>query len=314
MKISAVIPAYNSEQTIGRAIESVLKQTRPADEIIVIDDGSTDATADTVRAFGDKVRLIQQENAGASVARNTGIQAAAGEWVAFLDADDEWLPEKLHLQTEHLHRHPDLRWTTANYYRCNCLQNHSQQPDMSDETIRRCRNHLNGCEFFEDYLIAYPLLAKGHTDTMLIRRALLLKAGLFCPSQKRMNDLDMWFRIAFHEPKIGFIFEPLAVYHLHVQGSIVKAHTSAIHVDQFLQRQLRYARQSGRLDTFRACAAITLGTWLSLLMAKGNGGDIRGLLKKYGNLLRPYTRVTTWLGSFCPALWKWNEERKASSK
>ena len=173
MKISVVIPAYNAEQHIGRAIDSVLAQTRPADEIIVIDDGSTDATAEVIRSFGDRVTLIQQKNAGVSVARNTGIEAATGDWIAFLDADDEWLPEKLKRQAEHLSRNPDLRWTTGNYYRCHCDQQHRHIPDMSEPSVHDCRTFLNGREFFADYLKAYTLLAKGHTDTMLIRRDLL---------------------------------------------------------------------------------------------------------------------------------------------
>ena len=100
IRISAVIPAYNCEKYIGRAIQSVLSQTRPVDEIIVVDDGSTDTTAEIVRSFGDKVKLIQQENAGECAARNTGIKAASCQWVAFLDADDEWLPEKIERSEE----------------------------------------------------------------------------------------------------------------------------------------------------------------------------------------------------------------------
>ncbi|MHC5141971.1 MAG: glycosyltransferase family 2 protein, partial [Planctomycetota bacterium] len=126
MKISVVIPAYNAEKHIARAIESVLAQTRPADEVIVIDDGSSDATAEVVRSFGDKVIFIQQENAGASVARNAGIEAATSDWIAFLDADDEWLPNKLQLQVEHFKRNPDLLWATGNYVNCQCGRDSNQ--------------------------------------------------------------------------------------------------------------------------------------------------------------------------------------------
>jgi glycosyltransferase involved in cell wall biosynthesis len=114
MKISAVIPAYNCEAHIARAIDSVLNQTHPADEIIIVDDGSSDDTVQAVRSYGDKVTLIQQENAGASAARNTGIEAATGNWIAFLDADDEWLPDMLQRQTDILTQHPHLVWTTGN--------------------------------------------------------------------------------------------------------------------------------------------------------------------------------------------------------
>ncbi|MCK4960446.1 MAG: glycosyltransferase family 2 protein, partial [Planctomycetes bacterium] len=89
--VSVVIAAYNAEKYIQRAIDSVLAQSLPADEIIVVDDGSTDNTGDAVKHYGSKVRYIYQENAGPASARNTAIEAATGTWIAFLDADDEWL-------------------------------------------------------------------------------------------------------------------------------------------------------------------------------------------------------------------------------
>ena len=95
--ISAVIPAYNRGALIGRAIESVLAQSRPPEEIIVVDDGSTDDTAERVRAFGDRVRYVFQPNGGGAAARNRGVEEARGEWIAFLDSDDTWLPEHLRL-------------------------------------------------------------------------------------------------------------------------------------------------------------------------------------------------------------------------
>ena len=132
--VSAVIPAYNAGKYVGRAIESVLAQTHKADEIIVVNDGSSDDTAEVVERFGGAVRFIRQENAGASVARNTGIEAATSEWIAFLDADDEWLPNKLKLQTEHLERNPKLVWTTGNYIRCYC-ESDKRLDDLAGERL-----------------------------------------------------------------------------------------------------------------------------------------------------------------------------------
>jgi glycosyltransferase involved in cell wall biosynthesis len=88
--ISAVIPVHNREHLIGRAIESALDQTRPADEIVVVDDGSTDATTDVVRRFGDAVKLICKPNGGVSTARNLGVEQSSSEFIAFLDSDDVW--------------------------------------------------------------------------------------------------------------------------------------------------------------------------------------------------------------------------------
>jgi glycosyltransferase involved in cell wall biosynthesis len=93
--IAAAIAVYNGAKLIRRSLDSILAQTRPADEVIVVDDGSTDRTAEVVQGYGPRVRYIRQENSGVSTARNQAAREAQSEWIAFLDHDDEWLPEKL---------------------------------------------------------------------------------------------------------------------------------------------------------------------------------------------------------------------------
>lgn len=109
MKVSVVIPAYNAEKFVNQAVETVLAQeTNFPFEVIVVDDGSTDNTAEVVRQkFGDRVRVISQDNRGVSGARNTGIEAAKGELIAMLDSDDYWLPGKLQAQVDFFDSHPD---------------------------------------------------------------------------------------------------------------------------------------------------------------------------------------------------------------
>ena len=98
LKVSAVIPCYNYGRFLGEAIESVLSQTFSAHEIIVVDDGSTDGTPEVARRYGEKIRYHRTENRGVSAARNAGIALAEGDLIAFLDADDRWLPNKLECQ------------------------------------------------------------------------------------------------------------------------------------------------------------------------------------------------------------------------
>ncbi len=98
--IAAVIPAYNRAGLIGRAVESALGQTRPADEVIVVDDGSTDGTAEVCRGFEPRVRFVRQANGGASSARNRGVDEARSDWIAFLDSDDYWTGDHLEKMTE----------------------------------------------------------------------------------------------------------------------------------------------------------------------------------------------------------------------
>lgn len=111
--VSVIIPTYNSADVLGTAIQSVLDQTHPADEIIVVDDGSRDETEAVCREFGDSVVYIQQSNSGASTARNTGAAAASGQWLAFLDADDAWEPDKLEAQLSALMQNPDADFSIA---------------------------------------------------------------------------------------------------------------------------------------------------------------------------------------------------------
>ena len=107
-KTSVVMPVYNTEKYLADAIRSVLAQTQRVDEIIVVDDGSTDASAAIANSFGGAVRVHTQPHGGASLARNVGAQMAQSEWVAFVDADDLWLPEKIELQCKALAENPDV--------------------------------------------------------------------------------------------------------------------------------------------------------------------------------------------------------------
>jgi glycosyltransferase involved in cell wall biosynthesis len=113
--VSVIIPTYNREAIVCRAIQSILNQSNQNFEIIVIDDGYSDNTAEIIPKYAPRARYVYQENAGASAARNRCIQEAKGEWAAFLDSDDEWFPDKLKLQTDLLLRNIDLVWPYTNY-------------------------------------------------------------------------------------------------------------------------------------------------------------------------------------------------------
>jgi len=108
LTVSVVIPTYNRAHLLGRALDSVLGQVEPGDEIIVIDDGSSDNTEDVVKSYGDKIRFIKITNSGAGAARNKGIREAKNALVAFLDSDDEWMPGKLALQRKLMAARPDV--------------------------------------------------------------------------------------------------------------------------------------------------------------------------------------------------------------
>lgn len=279
--ISVIIPAYNAKEYVGRAIDSVLAQTRPADEIIVVDDGSTDNTAEVIKSYGSKVCFIHQENGGASVARNTGIEAATGQWIAFLDADDEWLSEKLQLQIEHLKRNSDLVWTHSNYFMHTAAES-KQRLAFSPAKYERL---LRQGDCFEDYLTVYPAFCI-RTSTAVVRKSVLRQTGLFRVGQLWAQDTDMFLRIAYTNPKIGFLPEPLAVYYADIPGCVTLKNKGRITQRcDFLDRHLAIADRQGRLNDFESCARAVLANWIRSILASDPTADLTQIAERFAGLL-----------------------------
>lgn len=113
LEVSCVIPVFNGARYVAQAIQSVLGQSHPVVEIIVVDDGSTDATSEVVQSFGDRVTYLYQSNAGPASARNRGIEAASGQLIALLDSDDLWMPDKTSIQIAQFQARPQLQVCTA---------------------------------------------------------------------------------------------------------------------------------------------------------------------------------------------------------
>ncbi len=256
--ISAIIPAYNAAATIERAIRSVLAQTRPADEIIVIDDGSRDQTSEVVRTFGNKVRLIQQINSGGATARNTGIKKARFDWIAFLDADDEWLPEKLTRQTALAKRNPDLAWMTGNYFRSVASKNRTE-PFISPAEAMQV---THGRDVMENYFHGYVQRVGGCTITMMIRKDVLMTVGGFREEMRRGHDEDLWWRISYHHPRYGYDVQPLAIYHLETPDSLSWKPKPLAFLEDMVGRHLELSAQWGQESQFLPVAKLMVRSWM----------------------------------------------------
>ena len=200
--ISVVIPAYNASRYIRAAIESVLAQTCPPAEIIVIDDGSSDNTAQIVTSLGARVRYVHQENAGASAARNHGTKLAAGQYVAFLDADDAWEQSKLAKQVALLRSDPTCRVVHTDA----CLVD--EDGNTVKGSANRRRQSRNG-KVFEEFFEAD--MAVILTSTVLVARECFDTAGFFDETGVVVDDHDFFLRLAWHFP-IHYIDEPLVRY------------------------------------------------------------------------------------------------------
>ena len=186
--ISVVIPAYNSSSTIKDCIDSVLQQTR-ADlvcEILVINDGSKDNTEELVEQLyekEEKVRVISKENGGVSTARNAGIRAAKGDWIALLDSDDVWLPEKLELQWAEIENNKDIAFIGSN----------RNQEDLHYGT--KVHDDLYCLDLHQLLIKMWP-----HTSTALIRRDVFETVGCFNEQMRYAEDGELWNRIALKYP------------------------------------------------------------------------------------------------------------------
>ena len=280
--VSAVIPAYNASEHIGRAIESVLAQTRPADEIIVVDDGSTDTTRNEVAKFGNRIKYIYQENAGAGAARNTGTKAAQMQWIAFLDADDEWVPKKLELQIDNLKKNPDLVWAYGNMNNCWCKENKFELARQPDSIVKA----LEEKEYFESYLHAFGQGNFASTINLIIKRDIIVEVGYFAEDQKRAQDTDMWLRIAYRWPKIGYVNEPLAIYHRGVEGSITKTHTHSKIIGDLVARHLNLSAEQGKLEDFQPCGSKMLQVWMrEVILHQHRSKEVLDLVERFKDIL-----------------------------
>lgn len=243
MRVSVVIPTYNRRSHLLRAIESVRAQSVPVGEIIVVDDGSTDGTAEAVAGrFGTAVILIRTENGGVSAARNRGIAIAQGEWIAFLDSDDTWLPNKLELQFESL--------STFSGGAGLCFSNNSygNNPNMLFSRFDEV-----GFTDAPRYGVLTDVRKTIHTfrepfftSSLLIRRALLTECGGFDEKLILREDTDLVFRLSFKTP---FCF----------------VSTVLVEIDRTPQRSLGLCELYGtRDDRVCACSEHAYRKWLAM--------------------------------------------------
>jgi glycosyltransferase involved in cell wall biosynthesis len=194
--VSVIIPTYNRRQLLERAVDSVLAQTRPADEIIVIDDGSTDGTEVLVKKKYPGITYLPQNNHGVSHARNQGIRKAKGNWLAFLDSDDVWLPGKLEKQLNALSRQPPFKichtgeiWIRKGR-RVNPMKKHSKS---GGDLFTRC----------------LPLCVIS-PSTVILHHSLFRRYGMFDESLPVCEDYDMWLRLCAFIPVL-FLPESLII-------------------------------------------------------------------------------------------------------
>lgn len=249
MRISVIIPSYNRIHTLIRAIDSVLGQDSPVDEIIVVDDGSNDGTAEQISRLYPTLRLIQQSNRGVSAARNAGINQACHAWIAFLDSDDSWLPGKISQIRQAQNRLPEFRlfhsdeiWI-RNGVRVNAMKKHLKTGGwIFERCLPRC--------------VISP-------SSVVLHRSLLQSVGLFDESLPACEDYDLWLRVC-HQYPVHYIDRPLITKYGGHKDQLSKQYWG---IDRFRIHSIHRLLQQGELsESDYAVAMSTLIGKLEILL------------------------------------------------
>jgi glycosyltransferase involved in cell wall biosynthesis len=235
--ISVIIPVFNRQCWIAKAVDSVLAQDYPRFELIVVNDGSTDKTAHVLSSYGKKIRVLNQKNSGVSAARNLGIKAARGDWIAFLDSDDYWFAQKLSAQMQYFQKNPDMRicqteeiWVRKGM-RVNPGLRHKKKSGM----------------IFEKSL-ALCLISPS---AVMLHRSLIDEHKGFDESLPACEDYDLWLKITCTIP-VGLVPEPFIVK----QGGHADQLSAQPGLDRYRIQSIAAIMESGRLDNsqYRAAA------------------------------------------------------------
>jgi glycosyltransferase involved in cell wall biosynthesis len=192
--VSVIIPCYNCAETVAETIESVLAQDHVDIEVIAVNDGSKDRTLEVLQAFGKRICVIDQPNAGPPAARNAGMSAAQGEFIAFVDADDIWLPGKVSAQVRHLREHPDVGTVFTAWHVWPVDADGQFRQPLQFERHRVDDSIDQDCSgwIYHRLLLTSELL----TSTVMLRRELAVRIGEFDLRLWNGDDYDYWLRLS----------------------------------------------------------------------------------------------------------------------
>lgn len=251
MKISVIIPTFNRKKTLGRAIQSVSNQSLSPFEILIIDDGSNDGTKEWVKESFQDIKYIYQNNQGVSSARNKGIKYAYGDWVAFLDSDDEWLPNKLYEQVKAIGSNPEIKFFHTNEIwirngvRVNQMKKHKKYGGyIFDKCLDICR---------------------VSPSSVLIKKEIFDDIGTFDESLRVCEDYDLWLRITSKYPVV-FLDIPLIYKYGGHAGQLSKVNDG---IESYRIQSLEKIIESGVLSNEQKLIAVNTLVNKMKIYAKG---------------------------------------------
>lgn len=302
--ISIIIPAYNVAPFIDETLASVFAQTLTDYEVIVVNDGSPDTPEfeRVIRPHLGRIRYLRQENRGASVARNTGLQSARGEFVAFLDADDLWLPNYLEEQMKFINaRGCDLACADATFFGDATVESRSYM-----DTLMNDAPPADDVTFLQLVDAERSLITSG----VVARRAPIMEVGLFDEALRNAQDLDLWLRLARHGARLSYQRRVLLKYRCRpdgLTGDAVNSHRRELRVfDKIEQSYDLSPQERGQVtETIRNRRALLEFEMGKLHAAHGDEAQSRESFTKADNLRRTWkTRLALWLVRTSPNLLK----------
>ena len=287
-RTTVIIPAYNRERFIAKAIESVLAQTLQPEDIIVVDDGSTDRTAEIVRSYENSVKLIQIENngSGPSRPRNIGIEAAKSKYITLLDSDDYFLPTLLERHEQIQTHYPDIGLVGQNFFRDRSGTDELEQNDPY--IARNCQKQIASNKFYRiGSTEAYSALCQGNfltscTGATFLKSVWESVSG-FDESLSTSNDYDFFFRV-LRKNHLGFIDEPLFVYVAHNQN-ISAANVLSVFCPSHYINCIRLLSRELSANTSESCrkqlSTLTQKTWCEFAYSYRESGCYLNSLLTY---------------------------------
>jgi len=284
--ISVTIAAYQAERWIAEALDSILAQTRPPDELIVVDDGSTDGTAAILAGYGDRIRVARQENSGAAAAFNHAFRIASGDFVALCGADDVWRARKLEWQAEAIAAHPDVDVLFGHAEMFGVMEGDHARPPAG-MTGRIAAREIGDALFAENFVCA---------PSVLIRRSLFERLGPFVEDY-RAEDYEYWLRC--QHAGACFYYDPRTLLGWRQHGG--NASAQELWMDQYAHAvRDRYAADVGDPELVRRTLAPALFRIARALVDAGRIDEARAAFRRtlrYGRQAPPATlaRALAWL-------------------
>jgi glycosyltransferase involved in cell wall biosynthesis len=301
--VNVVVPVYNGANYLRKALDSALGQSYQPLQVIVVDDGSTDSSADIITSYGIRLLAIRQANGGVALARNAGIRACRGEFIAFLDQDDWWLPEKIEKQVEKFRADKNLGLVHTDVLQYGDAVARFVDPVYPTDTTPllqgRCYQRL--------------ILDNGvFNSSVMIRRSVLGRSGMFDPAMpgNTVQDYDLWLRIAQHFP-FGYVAEKLTVLRLHDNQGTWDRRAMLTDELGLLERTLGH-NELRASTAMRTRLARLLGALGVAHLDAGSSRSARPHFARALGLRRSWRLAALYALSFLPVRWtNWLRQRRA---